>query len=186
MGGVWNFLIILRLEVEVAVAVVVAVGEVEVVGTRTVTSVVNLAILPESANCGLAQGDWEVEGVEALAHLAIDEVLAMVVEVAVHEGEDPPVAAIHLGVGHQHVVVMILRMVTGMWSELCDPSHIVEIRASMVLIVFMNMLLLIIISYLSEVLAGIDAEAILLAVTRATAVHQHIVVKTPPPMPMGV
>ncbi|RRT54488.1 hypothetical protein B296_00045708 [Ensete ventricosum] len=113
MGGVWNFLIILRLEV--AVAVVVAVGEVEVVGTRTVTSVVNLAILRESANCGLAQGDWEVEGVEALAHLAIDEVLAMVV-----------------------------------------------------------------------VLAGIDAEAILLAVTRATAVHQHIVVKTPPPMPMGV
>lgn len=47
--------------------------------------------------------------------------------------------------------------------------------------------LLIIISFLSEVLAGIDVVAILLAVTRATAVHhQHIVVKTLPPMPMGV
>ncbi|CAL9079849.1 unnamed protein product, partial [Musa acuminata var. zebrina] len=71
-------------------------------------------------------------------------------QVVVHEGEDPLVAAIHLGVGHRHIVVMILLMVT-------------------------------------KVLAGIDVVAILLAVTRATAVHhQHIVVKTLPPMPMGM
>ncbi|THU59196.1 hypothetical protein C4D60_Mb03t22430 [Musa balbisiana] len=68
-------------------------------------------------------------------------------QVVVHEGEDPLVAVIHLVVGHQHIVVMILLMVT-------------------------------------EVLARIDAAAILLAVTRATAVHQHIAVKTLP-MPMG-
>lgn len=42
-------------------------------------------------------------------------------EVVVHEGEDPLVAVIHLVVGHQHIVVMILLMVTGMLSELCDP-----------------------------------------------------------------
>lgn len=41
-------------------------------------------------------------------------------EVVVHEGEDPLVAAIHLGVGHRHIVVMILLMVTSMLSELCD------------------------------------------------------------------